>query len=190
MACTGAANVFALAIDGTFDDAQNALKDVFGDQDFRKQHRLSAVNSINLARVLAQCVYYLSAWLRLVARRVEIDRAREEREVSLSASRMVVTAAAELALVRESSKQLLVAAIERALNSLSERDRLLIVAQTFEGATHEALAQRLGAPRSTVTAWLAEARERLSAAVKADLATQGLEDQELQSLVRALGTSR
>ncbi len=67
MACTGARNVFALAIDGTFDDAQNALKDVFGDQDFRTRHRLSAVNSINLARGLAQCVYYLYAWLRLPA---------------------------------------------------------------------------------------------------------------------------
>jgi len=65
MACTGAANVFAIAVDGTFDDAQAALKDVFGDQAFRKARRLSAVNSINLARVLAQCVYYLSAWLRL-----------------------------------------------------------------------------------------------------------------------------
>jgi threonine synthase len=67
MTCTGAANVFAIAIDGTFDDAQNALKELFGDQDFRTRHRLSAVNSINLARVLAQCVYYLSAWLRLPA---------------------------------------------------------------------------------------------------------------------------
>jgi threonine synthase len=65
MACTGAANVFALAVDGTFDDAQTALKEVFGDQKFRLRHRLSAVNSINLARVLAQCVYYLYAWLRL-----------------------------------------------------------------------------------------------------------------------------
>jgi threonine synthase len=68
MACTGAANVFALAVDGTFDDAQAALKEIFGDQRFRLQHRLSAVNSINLARVLAQCVYYLWAWLRLPAR--------------------------------------------------------------------------------------------------------------------------
>lgn len=65
MACTGASNVYALAVDGTFDDAQSALKEVFGDQDFRKRFRLSAVNSINLARVLAQCVYYLYAWLRL-----------------------------------------------------------------------------------------------------------------------------
>ena len=65
MACTGADNVFALAVDGTFDDAQTALKDIFADQKFRLRHRLSAVNSINLARVLAQCVYYLYAWLKL-----------------------------------------------------------------------------------------------------------------------------
>jgi threonine synthase len=67
MACTGAENVFALAVDGTFDHAQAALKEIFGDQPFRTRHRLSAVNSINLARVLAQCVYYLHAWLRLPA---------------------------------------------------------------------------------------------------------------------------
>ena len=67
MACTGAGNVFALAVDGTFDDAQAAMKTIFEDQEFRIRHRLSAVNSINLARVLAQCVYYLWAWCRLPA---------------------------------------------------------------------------------------------------------------------------
>lgn len=65
MTCTGADNVYAMAIEGSFDDAQTALKEIFADQDYRTRHRLSAVNSINLARVLAQCVYYLSAWLRL-----------------------------------------------------------------------------------------------------------------------------
>jgi threonine synthase len=67
MACTGAANVHALAVDGSFDDAQSVLKDLFADGAFRTRHRLSAVNSINIARVLAQCVYYLHAWLRLPA---------------------------------------------------------------------------------------------------------------------------
>jgi threonine synthase len=65
MACTGAGNVHPLAIRGTFDDAQALVKDIFGDQDFRRSRRLAAVNSINLARILAQCVYYLHAWLRL-----------------------------------------------------------------------------------------------------------------------------
>ena len=67
MACTGAANVFAIALDGTFDRAQEVLKEILADQAFRVRHHLSAVNSINLARVLAQCVYYLHAWLRLPA---------------------------------------------------------------------------------------------------------------------------
>lgn len=65
MACTGADNVHAIAIDGSFDDAQRVLKEVFADQEFATQQRLSAVNSINLARILGQCIYYLSAWLRL-----------------------------------------------------------------------------------------------------------------------------
>ncbi len=65
MTCTEAENVFAIAIDGSFDDAQASLKEIFADQDYRKEHRLSAVNSINLARGLAQCVYYLYALLRL-----------------------------------------------------------------------------------------------------------------------------
>jgi threonine synthase len=65
MACTMATNVFAMAVDGSFDRAQSILKELFGDAKFREKHRLSAVNSINIARVLAQCVYYLHAWLRL-----------------------------------------------------------------------------------------------------------------------------
>jgi threonine synthase len=65
MACTGADNVHAIAIDGSFDDAQRVVKELFGDREFSQRQRLSAVNSINLARVLAQCVYYLYAWLKL-----------------------------------------------------------------------------------------------------------------------------
>lgn len=65
MSCTGADNVFPIAIDGTFDDAQRIVKDLFGDAALKEELRLSAVNSINLARILAQCVYYVWAWLRL-----------------------------------------------------------------------------------------------------------------------------
>ncbi len=65
MTCTGAENVHALAVKGSFDDAQTTIKGVFGDLEYRRQHHLSAVNSINLARILAQCVYYLYAWFRL-----------------------------------------------------------------------------------------------------------------------------
>ena len=67
MACTGASNVHALAVDGSFDDTQRVLKEILGDKEFSAAHGLSAVNSINIARVLAQCVYYLYAWLRMPA---------------------------------------------------------------------------------------------------------------------------
>ena len=65
MTCTGAKNVFPLAIEGSFDDAQNVMKEIFNDQEFRSSYNLSAVNSINLARILAQCVYYIYAFFRL-----------------------------------------------------------------------------------------------------------------------------
>lgn len=67
MTCTGAHNVFPLAIQGSFDDAQTAMKTVFEDRKFADEVGLSAVNSINLARILAQCVYYLYAFYRLPA---------------------------------------------------------------------------------------------------------------------------
>ncbi len=65
MACTGAENVFAIPVPGTFDDAQRVVKECFGDAAFTSRVNLSAVNSINIARVLAQSVYYIWAWLRL-----------------------------------------------------------------------------------------------------------------------------
>jgi len=65
MTCMEAENIFPLAIKGSFDDAQKALKETFGDSAFVSTVRLSAINSINIARVLAQSVYYLYAWLQI-----------------------------------------------------------------------------------------------------------------------------
>lgn len=65
MTCTGAANVFPLAIEGSFDEAQAAVKETFGNLEFSRRQGLSAINSINLARILAQCVYYFYAYFRL-----------------------------------------------------------------------------------------------------------------------------
>jgi threonine synthase len=54
-------NVHAIAIDGNFDDCQDLVKAMFGDAQFRDELQLSAVNSINWARVMAQIVYYVTA---------------------------------------------------------------------------------------------------------------------------------
>ncbi|WP_432767592.1 MAG: threonine synthase [Sphingopyxis sp.] len=60
-----APNVHNIAIDGSFDDAQAMVKRLFGDADARGQLTLSAVNSINWARLMAQVVYYFHAAVRL-----------------------------------------------------------------------------------------------------------------------------
>ena len=54
-------NVHTVAIEGNFDDCQDLVKAMFGDAEFRDELQLSAVNSINWARVMAQIVYYVSA---------------------------------------------------------------------------------------------------------------------------------
>jgi threonine synthase len=62
------ANVFNLAVGGTFDDCQGLLKEVFRDLEFRDRYRLGAVNSINWARILAQVVYYFYGAFRVMER--------------------------------------------------------------------------------------------------------------------------
>lgn len=60
-----APNVHAVAIDGTFDDCQDLVKAMFNDEKFRDANNLSAVNSINWVRVMAQVVYYITALEKL-----------------------------------------------------------------------------------------------------------------------------
>jgi threonine synthase len=61
MTTVDAPNVHVVAIDGSFDDCQDLVKAMFNDAAFRDRMSLSAVNSINWARVMAQVVYYVTA---------------------------------------------------------------------------------------------------------------------------------
>ena len=60
-------NVYNIAVKGTFDDCQDLVKAMFNDPPFRSRHTLSAVNSINWARIVAQIVYYVTAAAELGA---------------------------------------------------------------------------------------------------------------------------
>ncbi|HEY1941998.1 MAG TPA: threonine synthase [Roseiarcus sp.] len=60
-------NVHALAIEGTFDDCQAIVKGLFNNLPFRDEMKLSGVNSINWARILAQIVYYFTSAVTLGA---------------------------------------------------------------------------------------------------------------------------
>ena len=67
MTTVNAPNVHNIAIDGSFDDAQAMVKRMFGDEAMTGRFRISAVNSINWARLMAQVVYYFAAALQLGA---------------------------------------------------------------------------------------------------------------------------
>jgi threonine synthase len=65
MTTVDAPNVHNVAVEGTFDDCQDLVKACFADVAFRERVRLSAMNSINWARVMAQVVYYVTTAARL-----------------------------------------------------------------------------------------------------------------------------
>lgn len=64
-------NIQNIAIEGVFDDCQDIVKAVSGDADFKRRHRIGAVNSINWARLVAQVVYYFSAYFQVTTGNAE-----------------------------------------------------------------------------------------------------------------------
>ncbi|MBC7584041.1 MAG: threonine synthase [Tardiphaga sp.] len=73
MTSSGASNVYALAIEGHFDDCQALVKGLFNHHAFRDAVSLSGVNSINWARIVAQVVYYFTSAVALGAPYREVD---------------------------------------------------------------------------------------------------------------------
>ncbi len=67
MTTVDAANVHNIAIEGDFDDCQNMVKAMFADDAFRNEIGLSAINSINWARIAAQVVYYVTTSIKVQA---------------------------------------------------------------------------------------------------------------------------
>ncbi|MBB45757.1 MAG: threonine synthase [Rhodospirillaceae bacterium] len=67
MTTVDSSNVHAIALEGTFDDCQDMVKSLFNDLEYRDKYNLSAVNSINWARLLPQIIYYFWAALALWA---------------------------------------------------------------------------------------------------------------------------
>ncbi|MCM3783262.1 threonine synthase [Neobacillus mesonae] len=68
-------NVLNLSVEGNFDDCQRMIKQLFADIDFKNEHHLCAINSINIVRILAQTVYYFYAYFRVTDERPELKDA-------------------------------------------------------------------------------------------------------------------
>src|SRR5262245_25879441 len=67
MTTAKAANIHTIALEGTFDDAQSCVKNMFNNEELRNEYNLCGVNSINLARILFQTVYYFTSAVALGA---------------------------------------------------------------------------------------------------------------------------
>ena len=65
MTSVHAGNIYNIAVEGTFDDCQRLVKEMFGDLHFNNELSLAAVNSINWARVMVQVVYYYATFMKL-----------------------------------------------------------------------------------------------------------------------------
>src|SRR5258708_35262102 len=61
-------NIFNMAVGGAFDGCQDLVKQVAADVEFKRRHRLGAVNSINWARIAAQVVYYFRGYFAATTR--------------------------------------------------------------------------------------------------------------------------
>ena len=65
MTTIGGPNVYNIAIEGSFDDCQKIVKELFNDNDFRAKINMSGVNSINWARIICQIVYYFYSYFKV-----------------------------------------------------------------------------------------------------------------------------
>ena len=73
MTTVDSASIYPIEIDGTFDDCQNLVKNLFQNLEFKEEMSLGAINSINWARVAAQIVYYFSTFQQLKSNRVSFS---------------------------------------------------------------------------------------------------------------------
>ena len=76
-------NIVNVAVRGVFDDCQSLVKAVNADPEFKARNSIGAVNSINVGRIAAQCVYYVWAWLRATDELDDAERATARVDVAV-----------------------------------------------------------------------------------------------------------
>ena len=73
MTTIGSKNIFNLAVEGSFDDCQKIVKDMFNENEFREKINMSGVNSINWARIICQIVYYFYAAFKIGKQKISFS---------------------------------------------------------------------------------------------------------------------
>ena len=73
MTTIGGANIYNIAIEGSFDDCQKIVKELFNEDGFRSKINMSGVNSINWARIVCQIVYYFYSFFKLKKNKISFS---------------------------------------------------------------------------------------------------------------------
>ena len=73
MTTIGSNNIFNIAIEGSFDDCQKIVKDMFNENEVREKINMSGVNSINWARIMCQIVYYFYAVFKIGKQKISFS---------------------------------------------------------------------------------------------------------------------
>ena len=189
-------NVFNIAIEGNFDDAQAMVKASFANQGFLNGTRLVAVNSINWARIMAQIVYYVAAGVALGAPQREVSFCVPSAnfgnvfagymayKMGLPVKQFIIATNANDILHRtlaanDFSKKELAATLAPSMDIVvsSNFERLLFDAYDRDGAAVAALLERFQqAPTALADAPLAKLREKF--------ASHSVDDETILEVIR------
>jgi threonine synthase len=195
-------NVRNIAVQGSFDDCQDLVKALFADAAFRREVKLSAVNSINWARVAAQIPYYVAAALALGAPDREVDfsvptgnfgnvlAAYAAKRMGLPIRRLVVASNRNDILARFlAANDMSISAVEPSLSPSMD----IQVSSNFERLLFELLGRDPVATARTMTAFRSTGRMRVDRpvwqAARALLQGFALDDAGTMEEIRRLHTA-
>jgi threonine synthase len=173
MTTSAFANVHNVALEGSFDDAQSIVKQLFADKEFARDISLTAVNSINFVRIAAQSVYYFTAAAQLTAPPIfvvptgnfgDIFAGEAAERMGLAAKRLVIATNANDIMARALNEGVYAAGVAR--HTLSPAMDIQ-VASNFERALFEASGRN--------AAWTRDAMERFACDKRLELPPEILE---------------
>jgi len=158
------ANVHNVALDGTFDDCQAIVKALFAETDFARRVDLTAVNSINFARIAAQSVYYFTAAAKFAAPPIFVVPTGNFGDVFAGEAAMRMGLAVEKLVVATNVNDIMARALNDGVYEAGRAEPTLSpamdiqVASNFERALFEASCRNV--------AWLNEAMNEFAATKK------------------------
>ncbi len=172
------ANVHNIALEGTFDDAQSLVKALFADEAFAKAANLTAVNSINFARIAAQAVYYFTATAKLGQPATFVVPTGNFGDVFAGEAAMRMGLPVEKLVIATNENDILVRALQAGVYASGEARPTLSpsmdiqVASNFERALFEALGRDTAWIRSAMAEFAKTKKLELPSTVLASLRTR------------------